>query len=138
MTDLQPLSAGFIELAQAFPPEHRLHQIAIGVLDASDDCAERRARVLKHPDLAKRLTEQPVGYSDPAHWNGWVPPRVTDPGGPGDSLLMARLDRGGGFSYRFNQLGYRTVGEQANDSPRRAALVEIATEALRREQETTP
>jgi hypothetical protein len=138
MTDPQPLAAGFAGLTKAFPPEHRLHQIAASVITASSECAERRARVLKHPDLAKRLTEPPLGYSDPAHWNGWVPPRLTDPGSTGESLLMPRLDRGGGISYRFNQLGHRTTGEQVNDSPRRAALVDIAAEALRREQDDAP
>jgi hypothetical protein len=37
---------------------------------------ERRERVLGHPDLAARLTEEPIGYGRPEQWNGFVPPLV--------------------------------------------------------------
>lgn len=68
----------------------------------------RRARVLAHPDLADRLTEQPLSYTRPDQWNGYVPPD-TD-----------AIPTGGGYV--------------RNDSPRRAVLVDICAEALRREQ----
>lgn len=37
--------------------------------------ADRRRRVLAHPDLAKRL-QSLLGLADAKHWNGYVPPRV--------------------------------------------------------------
>ena len=40
----------------------------------SRTCSERRALVLAHPDLAKRLTERPLSYSRPENWTGYVPP----------------------------------------------------------------
>lgn len=70
------------------------------------EIAERRKRVLKYPDLAQRLTERPLSYQRPEQWNGFVPPRTGPPGG---------------------------LGQQPNDSPVRAALVEICAEAKRRD-----
>lgn len=32
--------------------------------------AERRALVLRHPDLAARLTQPPLPYTSPEHWGG--------------------------------------------------------------------
>jgi hypothetical protein len=63
--------------------------------------AERRARVLQHPDLAELLTRPEVGYARPDQWTGYIPPEMWC--------------------------------EKRNDSPRRAALVAIATEAKARE-----
>jgi hypothetical protein len=129
MEDPQPLFGGFADLVNQFPPEHRLHQIAAGVLGLSNECAERRARVLKHPDLAKRLTELPIGYAKASQWNGWVPPQVID-------LEATREVLRDGKGFR-NPHGRLALGERQNDSPRRAALVDIAAEAWRREQEVT-
>lgn len=70
---------------------------------------QRRGRVLAHADLADALTTAPIGYARPDQWNGYVPPET-------DAIPM-----GGGYV--------------RNTSPRRAALVEICAEALRREQE---
>lgn len=79
--------------------------------EASAAAQKRRVRVLAHSDLAARLTQEPIGYTRPEQWNGYVPPRTW-----------------GGTVHR----------EYPNDSPRRAALVELAAEALRREsQEVT-
>ena len=100
------------------------------MLRAGNACAERRARVLRYPDLAKKLTQPPVGYTQPEHWNGWIPPRIIDPEG--------REELAASPAGRFNQLGHRALGQRVNDSPRRGALVDIAAEALRREQEATP
>lgn len=33
-----------------------------------------RDLVLAHPDLAQRLTEQPLNYATPQQWTGFVPP----------------------------------------------------------------
>lgn len=71
------------------------------------EATERRARVLRHPDLAAKLTEPPLSYKRPEQWNGYVPPKLWD--GPRKGIL--------------------------NDSPRRQALVDICHEALRREHE---
>lgn len=60
-----------------------------------------REAVLAFPDLAERLTRQPLDYVRPDQWNGFVPPA------------------------EFNG--------QANNSPRRAALVAIVDEALTRD-----
>lgn len=73
------------------------------VRDATARMRDRKAAVLAHPDLAQRLTEEPLNFARPDQWNGGIPPEM------------------------FN-------GEH-NDSPRRAALVEIAEEATRRSSE---
>lgn len=43
-------------------------------LMAQEKVRERRARVLAHSDIAKRLTESPLNYPTPDMWNGYVPP----------------------------------------------------------------
>lgn len=82
---------------------------------------ERRARVLSHPDLVKRLTEPPLRMTDPNRWTGWIPPRTL----PADIC-----GRACGRDHRpcSNQHAARF-----NTSPYRRALVEIAAEAYRRE-----
>lgn len=77
----------------------------------------RRARVLAHDDLTKRLAQL---MSDPKQWSGWIPPRTL----PEDTCTHCARGRRCHGAHRA----------RVNDSPRRAALVEIATEALRREQ----
>ncbi len=42
--------------------------------DAQRDAAERRRRVLAHPDLAEWLTRRPLSFVRPELWNGYVPP----------------------------------------------------------------
>jgi hypothetical protein len=69
--------------------------------EAAAECAERRKRVLSHPDLRDRLAAE-LGYADASQWNGYVPPA--------------------------------TWNQARNDSPRRASLVAICSEALSREQ----
>lgn len=41
---------------------------------AAADCARRRALVLRHPDLAARLTEPPLTHTTPEAWTGHIPP----------------------------------------------------------------
>jgi hypothetical protein len=36
--------------------------------------ARRRGLVIRHPDLAARLTEKPFRFSKPEFWTGFVPP----------------------------------------------------------------
>lgn len=74
---------------------------------AVSEIAERRARVLRYPDLAARLTQRPLEFSTPEKWNGYVPPKT-----------VPTLD-----------------GYKPNDSATRAVLVEICAEALRRDAE---
>ncbi len=33
----------------------------------------QRALVLRYPDIAKRLTEPPARFADPAQWSGYIP-----------------------------------------------------------------
>lgn len=68
--------------------------------------ARRRALVLKHPDLAAKLTEPPLRHTLPEHWTGYIPP-AHDP------------ETYGG-------------GQPLNTSPARAALVALVAEAERR------
>lgn len=88
---------------------------------AASEVADRRGRVLKHPDLAAKLTKPPLNYKRPEQWNGYVPPRTDAedecPGCPDRCRGVAHL-------------------AAANTSPWRRALIEICHEALQREQET--
>ncbi|MCZ7413121.1 hypothetical protein [Streptomyces sp. WMMC897] len=48
---------------------------------AKNECARRRALVLRHPDLAAKLTEAPHCWTTPERWNGYIPPDTWN-GGP--------------------------------------------------------
>ncbi|WP_199572686.1 hypothetical protein [Streptomyces murinus] len=74
---------------------------------ATAENARRRALVLKHPDLAAKLTEAPINHTTPQHWTGYVPP-AHDP------------ESFGG-------------GRPINTSPIRAALAALVEEAERRD-----
>ncbi|MFF5404576.1 hypothetical protein ACFY8K_16955 [Streptomyces misionensis] len=74
--------------------------------NAHAENARRRALVLKHPDLAERLTQPPINHITPQHWTGYVPP-AHDP------------ENYGG-------------GRPINTSPIRAALAALVEEAERR------
>jgi hypothetical protein len=52
--------------------------------------AERRARVLAHPDLAELLTVREVGYARPEQWTGYIPPATWN-GEHNDSPRRATL-----------------------------------------------
>jgi hypothetical protein len=54
--------------------------------------AQRRARVLKHPDLAAALTRKPLGYTDPQQWSGFVPPLVWRETGNGSARRAALVE----------------------------------------------
>jgi hypothetical protein len=89
---------------------------------SKQDSAVRRARVLAHPDLARRLTDPPLRLSDPSRWSGWIPPKT---------LAEECCVHCAGSNPRPPCRGcpHRT---RANDSPIRRQLVEIVAEALRR------
>lgn len=65
--------------------------------EVRQECIQRRTLVLSRPDLARRLTQPPLGYAQPEQWNGYLPPE------------------------HYNGV--------VNDSPRRAALVDIIAAA---------
>lgn len=44
--------------------------------DGRAKAAERKALILRHPDLAKKLTEPPLGYQRPDQWSGAIPPET--------------------------------------------------------------
>jgi hypothetical protein len=44
--------------------------------EAAEASAARRALILRHPDIAERLTQQPLNFTTPQHWNGSVPPEL--------------------------------------------------------------
>lgn len=46
------------------------------VRQGQDDCRESRASVLRHPDIAERLTAEPLDYARPEQWNGFIPPEL--------------------------------------------------------------
>jgi hypothetical protein len=91
---------------------------------SKQESSARQARVLAHPDLARRLTDPPLKLSDPGRWSGWIPPKTLaeeackscDGGDPRPACR--------GWPHR----------SRLNDSPVRRQLVEIAAEAMRREQ----
>lgn len=99
---------------------------AIVSAQARDECAQRKARVLAHPDLARRLVTE-LGYQRPEQWNGYVPPLIINPGASEVLTHNGTPNRNGG----------RSAGQQQNDSPRRAALIAICREAYKREQAET-
>lgn len=51
---------------------------------------ERRRLVLKHPDLAARLCEKPLGYARPEQWTGYIAPEVFETGARNDSPFRAQ------------------------------------------------
>lgn len=50
--------------------------IRISVAQSTSERINRRALVLRHPDLAQRLTQQPMNFVKPEHWNGAIPPET--------------------------------------------------------------
>lgn len=87
---------------------------------------ERRARVLAHPDLARRLTQPPLSYKRPEQWNGYIAPR-----------LLAEDACSSCSNYSRGRCPGHHVAK-VNDSPRRAALVAIAREAAERAMGAAP
>ncbi len=77
---------------------------------------ERRRRVLAHSDLAQRLTQQPLNFSSPEKWNGYVPPAtgfwgpVSDPR-PGSGEPRYEVPNDSPCYYALCELG-RAVAER--------------------------
>lgn len=70
-------------------------------------CRARRDRVLAHPDLAMRLTQQPINFAHPEQWNGYIAP--------------AQIERGGQMI--------------DNPSPVRRALIQLCNDVLAAERD---
>ncbi|OXS35417.1 hypothetical protein [Streptomyces sp. XY006] len=75
--------------------------------NAAQENTRRRALVLRHPDLAERLTQPPIGHTTPQHWTGYVPPEYDAPSVGGSQPI--------------------------NNSPIRAALAALVAEAEARD-----
>lgn len=88
------------------------------------DSEARAARVLQYPDLVKRLSEPPLNLSRPTEWNGWIPPRTVPEEACTSEACTADFGRCTNTQHR----------SRFNDSVFRKALVDIVSEALRREQ----
>ena len=115
-----------IGLALARVPADALRRPAVeAIARAHARNQRRRAAILKYADLRKRLQSAPLDYPDATQWNGYIPPATINPG----ESELARSPKG-----RLSQRGKYTIGEQANDDPRRAALLEISRIAWDREQ----
>jgi hypothetical protein len=121
------LSTLIAERISRLPEGDRRRPLLQGILNAHASSQDRRAAVLAHGDLAARLARPPLCYRRPGDWNGYIPPVVAldDDGG-----ILRRVEQNGRAV--FNQLGRRSSGIVYNDTPERAALIEISTEAWHR------
>lgn len=123
--------AGAIDETAAAKLAPRARRILADVCAAREENAARRERVLRYPDLAARLTEPPLTFRQPEDWNGYVPPRTLAEDTCEWCPSPERVNRGEDCRNPQHLA-------KVNDSPRRAALIEICAEAFRREQEETP
>ena len=115
----------------------RLHSLGVELLKAHGINRDRRAAVLKHEDLARRLVAE-LGYANPQQWNGYVPPAAIDPGGDERLCAAPAASAYGDYRHKLNQLGRYAQGERPNDSWRRKVLLEISQEAWNRQQKAKP
>lgn len=129
MTEPSRLVSALAEQLARFSPGSRQYDLRLDLLNAERQCRERRTAVLKYPDLAQGLCESPLSYLRPGQWNGWIPPALINP--ESDEELCRVLSKTG--IMRMNQVGHRGTGEMQNDSPRRHALLTLASEAWKRE-----
>lgn len=69
--------------------------LKVSIRDGRAAAERRRALILRHPDLAERLTKDPLNYTTPEHWNGSVPPetwREARNDSPRRPAILALLD----------------------------------------------
>ena len=130
------LASALTEFIGRHEPGSRMHGIGSDLLRAHGRNRDRRAAVLKHEDLAKRVASI-LGLRRPEHWTGYVPPAVAldDEGG---ILRLVTAVQHGHDRVQFNAAGLRSIGTVSNNSPQRDELVEISREAWEREQQNTP
>jgi hypothetical protein len=129
MEQPKSLASSIAAALERLPEDSRVRPILTDQLEQDGRCARRRAAVLKHADLRRRL-EVELEYRRADQWNGWIPPAFINPGG-GEELCRS-IDGIG--HVRLNQRGKYASGEELNNSPRRAALLEISRLAWDREQ----
>ena len=132
-TEPSALVATLTEFIGRHKPGTRLHALGTDLLRAHGVTRERRAAVLKHKDLAARLIAE-LGYQKPEMWNGYIPPASIDPGGNERLCSGSSVDAHGTIRAHYSQIGRYAIGETPNDSPRRAALLDISREAWSRER----
>lgn len=130
------LNVTLAEYIKRHEPGSRLHSLGVELLKAHGINRDRRAAVLAHEDLRKRLVTE-LGYARPEQWNGFIPPAMIDPGG--DERLCASPATGSrsDVRYQLNQRGRYAIGEMPNDSHRRQVLLDISREAWARERRAT-
>lgn len=69
--------------------------------NAKTENARRRSLVLRHPDLAAKLTDQPHNFTLPEQWTGYIPPAEwngaanTSPSRPALLALVAAAEARG-------------------------------------------
>lgn len=104
----------------ALPHQHDL--FAAGYTSAR----ERRAAVLRYPDLAARLRERPLALTDPHTWNGFIPPQR--------GAVQACVHCEHGRARRWATCDRHAHGQPGNHSAVRTQLLEIEAEAWRRDE----
>ena len=67
--------------------------IVRGMREAAAVNETRRRAVLRYPDIAARLTEQPLNYASPEQWGGFIPPNTTATGAINPSPIRVALLR---------------------------------------------
>src|SRR5262245_5922729 len=86
------------------------------VAQALENNRRRRARVLAHPDIAKRLTELPLSYAQPEQWSGYIPPATQlDRDGIEAPYDSPRRDALNAILLAVNQRELAAAAEQAGD-----------------------
>ncbi len=150
MEEPQQLASALTEFVARHPAGSRLHTIGAGMLAAHQANQARRAAVLRHPDLARKLTQFPLAWKRPQNWNGYIPPMdwpvdcdcwpdcTGMDGHGGEAVRASKIGQNGQLSVRFGQLGHRSGGTRPNSSAVRDALLEISAEAWRRENGIPP
>jgi hypothetical protein len=127
MTDDQTAPAPFAAGTLPAMTGRRARELAAIKANARGECAARRARVLRYPDLVAAMAGPPLKL-DAWRWNGYVPPlncqeqwpEVVHSGGP----------LGKGYP---NRNAAMTGPTEMNLGPHRSAFVEICAEAYRRD-----
>ena len=131
--DPTPFSALIIEQHASLPPDSRMRAVLEAARDGHRRNQRRRAAVLEHDDLRRCLEQPPLSFRRASQWNGYVPPAIVNPGEP-EVLRQVRRMQDNTVRYWLNPKSKRTRGEIPNDSPQRAALMDISAEAWRRER----
>jgi len=125
------LASALTEFIKRHEPGSRMYELGHVLLTAHGKNRDRRAAVLKHEDLAKRVTAV-LGLRRADHWTGYIPAAVAIDDDGGMLRLISNVHAGQART-KFNELGRRGIGSVPNNTPQRAELVDISTEAWHRE-----